>query len=133
MKLLLKKSYLSAIENSIGSNQYRNLYFEINGEERDIMKDGELSCALFVSSILHRFKLISSLHATVSGTEKDLFKSVWEEIEDLREGAVIIWSELDFNGEKHGHIGFYWNGETAISNSSIEKNTAKTRFVLPGQ
>ena len=57
MKLLLKDSYLKTLENSVGNKLFRNLYFDINGKRTDILKNGVLSCAAFVSWILKNFKI----------------------------------------------------------------------------
>jgi len=73
--LILVKTYLAAIENSVGSKMFRNLYAKVNGKNKDITENGNLSCALYVSSLLYLFKLIKDIHATVSGTLGDLKRS----------------------------------------------------------
>ena len=61
--------------------------------------------------------MIDSVHATVSGTEKDLENSGWTEIEEPKPGAVLIWGEVDFGGGNlHRHIGFYVGEDLAVSN-----------------
>ncbi len=57
--LLPKESYLAMIKNSVGTNMFRNLYATSGGEVQDIVREGELSCAYFVSSILYIFKLVN--------------------------------------------------------------------------
>lgn len=122
MELLVKDSYLHMVRQSIGSTMFRNLYAQINGESQDILKDGDLSCAYFVSTILHHFKLIASPHATVSGTVKDLEKSGWQKIEAPIVGAVVVWEKASQAGdEPHEHIGFVSGDSKAISNSYIER------------
>jgi hypothetical protein len=123
LKLLKKKTYLSMIENSAkGENwTFRNLWAEINGKEVDILDNGQLSCAVFVSSILYLNKLIGDIHANVGSIEKSMLKSGWREIKELRPGAVLIWENKKFEDGIHGHIGFYIGGDVAISNSSFEK------------
>ncbi|MEK7515867.1 MAG: hypothetical protein AAB555_03010, partial [Patescibacteria group bacterium] len=68
--ILQKESYLAIIHNSVGANLFRNLYALVNGKRADIMRDGDLSCAFFVSFILLGFSFIKSLHGTVNGTVK---------------------------------------------------------------
>ena len=113
------------IENSArGENwMFRNLFAEINGEQRDILENGGLSCAMTVSSILFLNKLIKDLHANVSATEKDMIESGWFEIKEAKPGAVLFWEKkvgLD-DGKMHGHNGFYIGGDMAISNDSRGK------------
>lgn len=120
--LLKKKNYLATIENSAkGENwMFRNLFFNINGKETDVLEDGGLSCAFFVSAVLYLSKLIGDLHTTVVGTEKDMKERGWIEIKDLKEGAVLIWERKTGNsdGVPHYHIGFYAGNDRAISNDS---------------
>jgi len=119
MKLELdkKKTLLKLIENSIKSNLFRNLYFFVEtktGRKKsvDILKNGELSCAFYVSSLLYLSKLISDLHTTVNGTLKDMEKSGWYKVDKPKKGAIVVWDQR--NG--HYHIGFYWNNKKAVSN-----------------
>ncbi|KKS07657.1 MAG: hypothetical protein A3A90_01270 [Candidatus Zambryskibacteria bacterium RIFCSPLOWO2_01_FULL_35_19] len=123
---LLKKTYITTIENSIGSKMFCNLYAKVNGKNIDITRGGDLSCAVFVSSILFLFKLIKERHATVSSTIKDLKQSGWIEIEKPKIGCVLVWEEKKFkSGEKHKHIGFYIGKEKAISNNTKLKYPTK--------
>lgn len=121
MKFLLKESYLKIIKNSLGSKIFRNLYFNINGKKTDILKNGDLSCAFFVSWILKNFELIKQTHATVNGTIKDMKKSGWHKIKKPKVGAVLVWEEKYFKNGKHKHIGFYIGNNKAISNSFKRK------------
>lgn len=125
-KLLKKKNYLAMIENAAkGENwMFRNLYVEENGQEKDVLENGGLSCAVFVSSILYLFnsilefsgkpKWISLTHANVPSIEKDMLKNSWHQINDLRQGAILVWEKKD----GHSHAGFYMGNNEAISNSS---------------
>lgn len=108
--LLPKESYLAMIRNSVGTNIFRNLYALVDGEKQDIVKDGDFSCAFFVSSILHQFNLVALPHATVAGLEKDLKSSGWKRVRIPRVGCVVVWEPK--------HIGFYIGGGKAISNDS---------------
>jgi hypothetical protein len=118
MKLLQKKSFLEAIKNSIGSKIFRNFYVEENGKERDILEDGKLSCAFFVSSILKQFNMIDEIHTTVDGLLKDLGKD-WQEVSVLEASAgdILVWEKEG----QYGHIGFALDEEKAISNSTKKR------------
>ncbi len=120
----LLPSYLKAIENSVGSNLFRNQYYRINAKVVDILKDGDLSCAIYVTTILYIFGLIKKRHATVNGTVADILKSGWYEIKKPKKGALILWGfkKMDSGTQgKHCHIGFYLDKKTAISNSSLKR------------
>jgi len=117
MKFLLKESYLKAIENSVGSKLFKNLYLEKNNKKTDASNNGQFSCAIFVSWILRIFYLIKEGHATVDGTMKDLKKSGWYKIKKPKVGSVLVWKEIFLNGSLNKHIGFYTGNEKAISNS----------------
>ncbi|HZZ99393.1 MAG TPA: hypothetical protein VFK07_01655 [Candidatus Paceibacterota bacterium] len=120
------KSLLAIVENSIkgGDNYFfRNLYASEDGKEVDILEGGRNSCAVFVSWILLTLELIKRPHATVHATENDLLASGWQEIKELKPGAVIIWEKLEgamYDGEKvpKEHMGFYVGNNKAISNDS---------------
>lgn len=130
MKFLLKASYLKTIENSIGSKIFRNLYFEVNGKKKDILENGALSCAIFVSWILKNFDLIKEGHATVDGTIKDLKKTGWRKIKKPRTGAILIWGKKFYDSEPHKHIGFYIGNNKAISNSYKSRKPLKHHWTF---
>ncbi len=121
---------MAVIKNSVGSKMFRNSYAKVNGKKTDILDDGELSCAFFVSSILAIFPLFELLkyppHATVEGTVKDLERSGWRKIPAAKEpqiGSIIVWEKKNFGkNDFHKHIGFYIGGKNAISNS-LKKRT----------
>ncbi len=109
------------IESSVGANLFRHLYFRINGKTIDVLEDGDLSCAMFVTTILLTFGLIKELHTTVNETLKDIQESGWYEIPEPRAGALILWGFKKKDGGtqgKHRHVGFFIDTETAISNDS---------------
>ncbi len=127
-KLNLFLSYIKTIENSVGSNLFRNLYFEIEGSVVDVLNDGDLSCATYVTTILYIFGLIKERHTTVIATIDDISRSGWFEIKDPRKGALILWGyKKKDNGTqgKHRHVGFFIDNETAISNDSSTRVIAK--------
>lgn len=112
----IKRTYLKLIENSLGAKLWRNNYFFVNTKKsKDILKNGNLSCAYYVSSILYSLKLIKDLHTTVEGTIKDLESTGWYKIEKPKKGAIILWEE---GKHDHKHIGFCWSKNKVISNSS---------------
>ena len=126
--LALLTSYLKTIENSVGSNLFRNLYFRIGGKEIDVLDDGDLSCANYVTAILYLFDLIKQRHTTVTGTIEDVLKSGWYEIKKPKKGAVILWGfkkKDDGTQGKHRHVGFFINSTTAISNDSLTRVVAR--------
>lgn len=131
MKLLLKDNYLSALNLSEGIKTFKNVYAEVDGSKKDIVEDGNLSCAEFVCFLLLPFKLITDMHATVSGTVKDLVKNDWLEISELKEGAILVWDKDEKN--PHSHIGFYLGNEKAISNSSEKKESTIHDFKHNGR
>jgi hypothetical protein len=115
---MLAETYLAVIKNSLGSKMFRNLYALVGGQKKDITQNGNLSCAFYVSSILLLFKLIKEVHATVSGTERDMREFGWTDIKKPKNGCVLVWKETDFtNGSLHKHIGFYVGQQKAISNN----------------
>ncbi len=120
IEFILKETYLSVIKNSTNSKMFRNAYAKVNGKKKDILRNGDLSCAYYVSSILTIFKLIKTPHTTVQSTIKDMQKNGWYEIKRPRNGCVLLWGEKYFkkSDETHSHIGFYIGKQKAISNSS---------------
>ena len=109
------------IRNSVGSHLFRTVYALVDGEKKDILRDGELSCAFFVSSILSHFKLIGSVHAGVEGLRKDMEASGWRKTDMVIPGVVIAWGPLiQASGESHPHIGFALDETTAVSSSYVE-------------
>lgn len=121
MQFLRATSFLRAIENSVGNKMFRNSFFEMDGQERDIVKNGVLSCALYVSSLLYIYKLIKDVHATVKGTVSDLEKSGWKKVKEVTRGDIIVWEAMKFREEFHSHIGFSIGNGYAISNSAEKK------------
>lgn len=111
-------TYLAVIKNSLGSKLFRNFYAKVNGKRADIMRNGELSCAFHVSSILVLFQFVKGVHATVDSTVKDLQRSGWKVIKRPKIGSVLVWEKIDFgNRDIHKHIGFYIGNNKAVSNS----------------
>lgn len=126
VKLLKKKNYLAMIENAAkGENwMFRNLYAEVDGQEKDILEDGRLSCAVVLTSIIYLNRLTDDLSSTVDSAVRKLLASGWYETDELKPGAVLVWEKKAVqpphgDGKLHSHIGFYVGGEMAVSNSSF--------------
>lgn len=96
----------------------------------NILKNGELSCAYFVSSILSMLNLIDRIHCTVDGVVENLEKYNWKKIRKLKKGCILVWEEEKFGKEIHKHIGFYLGNNKAISNSSKKKFPTKHHFTF---
>lgn len=120
----VEKSYLAAIRNAEGSRMFSELYLDRDGESIDVLEDGRLSCAVFVTSLLYIFGLIDKTHATVSSTEQDLLVSGWELVTELKPGAIIIW-ERDDSPDPQRHIGFCLDEKYGMSTSSEKSCVVK--------
>lgn len=121
-------SYMAVIRNSVGTRMFKNFYAVVNGQKADIMKDGWLSSAFYVSGLLTMFKFINGIHGTVESTVADLLNSGWVETDKPKVGGILVWEGVDFdaNGIKRNtkHIGFYIGRNEAISNDSWNKGPA---------
>lgn len=116
------KSYMAMIKNSPGTKMFRSLWVEESGEKRDVFRDGELSCAAFVSSVLTLHNLIDDVHATVARTVEELEKFGWRRADNPKPGVVVVWKpRMDDDGERHAHIGFLVNAKEAVSTSAKER------------
>jgi len=121
-KILTYQNYLSVIKASQGSKMFRNFYVLNNDKKRDILKNGQFSCARYVSSILKLFDLISETHATIDGTIEDMLNNNWRPTKKLIPGNVLLWEEkIQVNGKAHQHIGFYLDKDKAISHRHEKK------------
>jgi hypothetical protein len=129
IKILTYQNYLEMIKTSRGSKMFRRLYILDQGKKKDILKNGDLSCAFYVSSILKIFDLISAPHATVQGAIEDMLKNNWRETKALKPGNVLVWQEKKYdNGEYHSHLGFYLGKDKAISHNSWKKSPTVHHF-----
>lgn len=122
-------------QNACGSNQYRNYYVD----DCDILKNGDLSCAWFVSSLLVCNRLIDGVSFTVRGLETRLQESpCWDEVHfdllfgNLKPGDIIFWDSIPFKKEKHYHVGIYTGSENAISNRSLTGQPGKHHIRYTG-
>lgn len=134
VKPLLFETYLTTIKASVGAEIFKHNFALVDGNKQDILKNGQLSCAFFVSFILNAFNLLPAegLHTGVDGLVRDLLKSGWQLIDTPRIGAVLVWERIiQTDGEPHQHVGFYLGDDQAISNSS-EQGTPAIHHVTYG-
>lgn len=130
---IIKDTYLAVVKNSVGSNLFRNFYVTIDGVKTDDTRDGDLSCAFFVSSILALLDLIKGVHLTVDGTVRDLKASGWKEVKKHEVGDVLVWeAKVGESGETHKHIGFFIGNDRAISNDSTLRHPAEHHWTFDG-
>lgn len=123
-KKLKFKNYLSVIKGSIGSNMFKNCFcVDEEGNEVDVIEDGVLSCAHYVSSILQMHEMIIKRSTTVLGLISAMAESGWEEVSEPYEpGDVLVWEARTYDdGMEHMHVGFYLGNNMAVSNSTDKK------------
>jgi len=120
MKILTYQNYLAMIKASQGSKMFQQVYILENNKKKDILKNGEYSCAYYVSCILKIFSLIDpkiSPHVTIGGLIKNMLNNGWKETKKLKLGNILIWEDgLATDGKMHSHLGFYLGKDKAISN-----------------
>lgn len=109
------KNFLLSIRNSIGSQLFRSY---LDKEGNDVLHNGDLSCAYFISSILCLHGLIDRTHFTVPGTLFAMEKAGWYTITNLKVGCIVVWGSVHQNGADHKHLGVYIGDGQAISNRS---------------
>lgn len=119
--LLLKESLLARVCSAVGTRMFRNLYMIVDGKKQDILKDGDLSCALFVSTVLVGLHLVKEVHASIGSTIADMRSSGWVRIHSPRVGCVVVWDTTNEPRESHQHMGFYIGKGRAISNVSKKR------------
>lgn len=125
--LALLDTYLAMVSGSVGSCQYRSLYVNKNGDNFDVINDGDLACAFYVSSILHTMNLIKNgVHTTVQFVESDMTDSGWQKVEEPRAGAVVVWENKNGDdGATHKHIGICLDEKFCVSTSPKERSPIK--------
>jgi hypothetical protein len=118
MKLQKYKNYMATIQALPGSQIFRHVYaVNDDGQELDIMDDGDVSCAYVVSVVAHMFGWIDGSHATVKSTLRELQNSGWRETDSPKPGDIILWPA---NSSGNEHIGFFLGDGRAISNISAQ-------------
>jgi hypothetical protein len=95
---------------------FRNLYIvDEKGKKSDVLRNGDVACAYFVSSVLKIFSLITWPHVTCDSTIKDILENGWRKTKKLKPGYVLLWER---NKRGRRHLGFYMGNNKAVSNSS---------------
>jgi hypothetical protein len=134
--ILKKETYIKAIENSVGSRIFNSLFvkFSNSGEIKDVLDNGNFSCAFFVSSILSLFKLIDSPHSTVATVQRLLKESPdWRlvDINNIEAGDVIVWKKVTFEDDsQNAHIGFAISGIDAVSTNDKTRVVSRHEIAL---
>lgn len=138
MKIPLKKNYLAMIRNSEGTKMFRDFFCIYDSKAKNLTKEGKLSCAFFVSSVLYWFGLIKNIHLGVTketediapqGLLEDMERSGWFEISLPKKGCVLLWEKI----EGHFHVGFFWGNKKAISNSFKKRMVVIHDFKFKGK
>lgn len=129
---LIKKTFIACIRNSVGTRMFRSFFLKKDDKVFDAMKNGDLSCAFYVSGLLKMADLVKSVHGTVEGTVIDLEESGWIKSGPLATGSVIVWEAVKEGDELHKHIGFYLGKDIAISNSSTKRKIVKHDWLYNG-
>ena len=131
LEILQKETLLKAIENSVGSRQYNSLFVRFKDIEKikDILDNGEYSCAVFVSSLLFLARVIDKQRATVESLKKfcDTDKN-WKQInpDKVEAGDIIFWEKRKHEDEtEHSHVGFALSNTEAVSTSYKEKKVVR--------
>lgn len=128
-QFFLRGTYLHIIRSSVGTPMFRQCFFNIRGRRSEVLGNGKLACAFFVSSVLKIFDLISELHTTVDETERDLFRNGWQRISRPRVGCIVIYKPQKFpSGEIHRHIGFYIGNGYVVDNNSVRRSPGMRRW-----
>jgi hypothetical protein len=119
-KMVLFQSYMAKIRNSAGDRAYRNLYYSFDdGRVRDVLQNGNLSCAYFVSSVLQHFGLLKNFDINVESTVAAMKSAGWQKVAKPVPGNVIVWERRCFRrGDCHMHIGFFIGRGRVMSMSS---------------
>lgn len=112
------KNYLTTIKALPDSQLFRHLYVkDENGREFDAARDGDVSCALVVSSVLCLFGWIDKTHATVASTVKAMLACGWRVTDAPKPGDVVHYSAENTSNE---HVGFFIGAGEVISNVSAK-------------
>jgi hypothetical protein len=116
---LLQKNLLYSIYSAVGSELFRHIFVrDQTGKEFDALKDGRLSCAYVVSSILALHGLIDRPHATVTTTIKKMQEAGWYKVDAPNPGDIVYWPP---DADNTTHLGFYFEKNTYFSNSSRKR------------
>lgn len=113
------KNLIHVLEQSQGIKIFQTFY---NSDGEDVLRNGDLSCAYYVSTILTMVRLIDGVSCTVSGLLNRMDKAGWYILDgkpsNIPEGAIIVWNPVTQGDSEHKHIGFYLGNDQVISNRS---------------
>lgn len=131
------KTYLQTIKNSLGSTLFQEFYID----EKDILNQGAVGCAYYVSNILKQFNLTPVGRANVDRVVSDLEKKWWTHLptttpaNNIPAGSVLVReaSHGKTYNKMHKHIWFYIGDEQAISNNSIHFTGQVDAWYVPVQ
>jgi len=126
MQILKKETYTKMIENSIGTRLFNSIIVTEYDIQKDILNDGEFSCACFVSGILFLQNVIPRTRTTVTNLEKDLLENpLMDEVampKNIRAGDIIFWESVTYeDGSSNRHVGFALSNIQAVSTNYIQK------------
>lgn len=122
--LALRESLLATLHDSVGTHMFRRLYRDKDGTAEDVIHNGDLACAYFVSTVLMMYGLISDgVHTTVRETLEDMHRCGWTRVTEPELLAVVVWGEkVGDDGNRHFHIGICTDGEYAVEHSAVTKS-----------
>jgi len=117
---------LARINDSEGARMWRHTYATCDGERVDLTKDGTVSCAVYVSTLLLMARKLPEMKATVVSLQQSMKEHNWIEFDEYVPGSVLIWEEAQqFGGEPHLHAGFYLGNKIAMSHSDQDRSPCK--------
>lgn len=121
--LALLETFLTVTRKSVGCEMFQTLYVTRHNGLEDVIGNGDLACAYYVSSILHMFNLIKGgVHTTVSMTVNDMLDSAWSVSlgSQPQPGDIVVWEEKLSSSDRkvHRHIGICIDSVHAVSNDS---------------
>lgn len=132
---LWEESFLAFIKNSVGSKAYRNFYVKKGNKPHDVLRRGHLSCAFFVSSVLHLFGLIKQPSFTIARTVEKLLDGGAKRVvlNKIQPGDILIWVPLTDKTGSHNHMGFYVGGRQAVSNHAQKGVVVRHHYTFGGK
>ena len=134
VELLSYENFVKRIENSVGSREYRNLFALVRGVRKDILKDGLISCAYYVSNVCTVLGYLPRPHTTVDGLIVGLENNGWRRVEQpTKPGEILVWEEAtQAGGELHKHAGFYMGNDQAISHVDSDRTPSYHHLTFGG-
>lgn len=126
MEILRKETYIKMIENAVGTRLFNSLIVKEQDTVRDLLNDGEYSCAVFTSSVLLLNQKAARTRTTVNNLETDLLASdQFQQVSvgsAVQAGDVVLWEKVRYeDGSENRHIGFALSDSEAVSTNYIQK------------